>query len=550
MEKISLKNISFVLIFHLFICLLVSELGFFLGFTIFKLYYPLSILISILICRINVISGISIFLIISFGFLISGYFFDLSSDGQSYHQEAIIQLKQGWNPILFESKSRTMKLWIDHYPKGGEIVQSTIYSFFGKKELGKAINIFLFIASLLLVRKTLVYFNISSLKRWLYAFFMAANPVVISQILTHFIDGLGYSLFVCLLTGLFLFIKTKDRIYGLMILASITLGGSLKFTSIPIFGVLIFCLLILLFILKKGSLVKELALPLGFSALFLFVCNYNPYITNLKEGKHIFYPLRGEGSINFLEWYTPKGFIKDNNRIEKLAFTLFTKTGSFDKDNMFYKIPFSVSQKELNRLSDADIGIGGFGIFYGGFLIVLFLFFIINWRRLQNPNDEQKLLFYIIFPILFSVLIISDPWWVRYIPQFYLIPLALLLALEINTIKIKNLVILKSILIVNILLFLVSVFVLNVYGTQKTYYILDMLKQSGKIIQIDARNFPSNIDRLEEFGIPYKKVEISNENKQIIRFQTKGSVIIDDDFKKPKKEFVYGFLNQFFYKID
>lgn len=550
MNKIDLEKIVFIIISHLFICLLLSQLGFFLDFPITRFYYPLSVIISMLICRVNFISGFITFLILLSGFLISAYFFDLSADGQSYHQESIIQLKNGWNPIFHDSQSRTMKVWTEHYPKGAEIIQSCIYSFFGKIETGKAINIFLLISSLLLSKKVLERFSINSKQQWIFASLIALNPVVISQVLTFYVDGLSYSFLVCVLGSLFLFIKTKERIYIMLTVMALTIGGSLKFTSIPTLVVLILSILIILLLLKKISSIKALVLPLLCSAFLLLFCNYNPYITNLKEGKHVFYPLKGEGSIDILERFAPEGFVRNNNRIEKLAFTLFTKTGSFDKDNMTYKIPFSISQKELNRLADADIGVGGFGIFYSGFLIVLLLFLIINYKRLKNLNKQQKILFITIIPILLSVLIISDPWWIRYIPQFYLIPLILLLILEVNNIKIKNLFILKGILFVNILFFFSSVAVLNIYGTEKTYYILNMLKDSGKTVKIDARYFSSNLDRLEEYGISYKEIKIADDYKQIIRFQPKGAIIIDDNFKKQDKNLVYGLLNRFFYKID
>lgn len=550
MDKIYLEKIIFIIIFHLFICLLISQIGFFLHFPVARFYYPLSVIASILICRVNFISAIIALLILVSGFLISGYFFDFSADGQSYHQESVIQLKQGWNPILSDSDSRTMKVWTDHYPKGAEVVQSCIYSLLDKIEYAKATNFFLFISSLLLAKKALEYFNISFKQQWIFAFLIAANPVVISQILTFYVDGLSYSFLVCFLSSLFLFTKTKEKMYMMQIVASLTLGGSLKFTSIPIFGVIIIFILIVMMLLRKISLIKNLALPLFCASFLLLICNYNPYVTNLKAGKHVFYPLRGEGAIDILEQFAPKGFVKNNNRIEKLAFTLFTKTGSFDKDDMCYKIPFRVSQKELNRLADADIGVGGFGIFYSGFLVVLLLFLIINYRRLRNLNHQQKILFITIFPILFSVLIISDPWWVRYIPQFYLIPLILLLILEVNSIKIKNLILIKGILFLNILSFISSVVVLNIYGTEKTYYILDMLKHSGKTVKIDARCFSSNLNRLDEYGINYKEVKIADDYKSIIRFQPKGSIIIDDQFEKHDKNLTYSFLNHFFYKID
>ena len=77
-----------------------------------------------------------------------------------------------------------------------------------------------------------------------------------------------------------------------------------------------------------------------------------------------------------------------------------------------------------------------------------------------------------------------------------------------------------------------------------------MLKDSEKTVKIDARYFPSNLDRLEEHGIPYEEIKIVDDYKPIIRFQPKGSIIIDDNFKKQDRNFVYDFLNRFFYKID
>lgn len=550
MNKIYPEKIVLIIVSHLFICLLLSQLGFFFNISISRFYYPLSLIISVLICRINLISLLITFLILLFGFLVSVYFFDLSADGQSYHQESIIQLKKGWNPIFYDSHSRAMKIWTDHYPKGAEIIQACLYSFWEKIEIGKAVNIFLLVSSLLLSKKVLECLSMNSKQQWIFAFLIATNPVVISQVLTFYVDGLSYSLIVCVMASLFLFIKTNKRIYIAITIMTLVIGGSLKFTSIPVLVVIIICILVILFFLKKTSLIRVLVLPLLCSSFLLLLCNYNPYITNLQKGKHVFYPLRGEGSIDILERFAPEGFVRNNNRIEKLAFTLLTKTGSFNKDNMSYKIPFSVSQKELNRLADADIGVGGFGIFYSGFLVILLLFFIFNYNLLKSLNYEQKILFIAIFPILSSVLIISDPWWVRYIPQFYLIPIILLLILEVNNIKIKNLFILKGILFVNILFFFSSVFVLNVYGTEKTYYILDMLKHSGKTVKIDARSFPSNLERLEEHGISYKQMQITDVHKPIIRFQPKGSVIIDNNFKKQNKNLIYGFLSRFFYKID
>ncbi|UUZ83650.1 hypothetical protein LJK88_07435 [Paenibacillus sp. P26] len=50
-------------------------------------------------------AGISA-LLFAAGFIVCGYFFDLSYDGQAYHQEAIIHLSNGWNPVYDPEISR------------------------------------------------------------------------------------------------------------------------------------------------------------------------------------------------------------------------------------------------------------------------------------------------------------------------------------------------------------------------------------------------------------------------------------------------------------
>jgi len=550
LSKVSTKNVVFILIFHLFCCLLFSQFGFLFGFSISKLYYPLSILISILVFRTNISSILFSLLIIGFSILLSFYIFDFSADGQGYHQETMIQIKNGWIPNDTPSLSRIMKVWIDHYPKGAETIQACIYYFFGRIEIAKSTNIILLVSSFLLTKKVLTYFNLNAKLSWIYSFLIAFNPVVISQVFTFYIDGIGYSFLICFIAVFYLYLKTKENIYIWLMLSILTVACSLKFTSIPIFGTIVFTTLLIMLIIRKFYLIKRLIIPMCLVPVLLIVCNYSPYITTFKEGKALFYPLRGDDAIDFIVRYVPNGFISENNRIEKLAFTLFSKTGSFDESNMDYKIPFSVSMKELNRLSDSDIGLGGFGIFYGGFLLVLILFFILNKNKLKSFNQEQKLLLLSIIPILFSVLIISEPWWVRYIPQFYLIPLFLLLILELNNKKINGLSVLKGILFANIFLFIGAILVLNIYNSEKTYYILNTLKNFKKEVKIDAKDFPSNLNRLEEYDISYKEIEIPYGYEPIIRFQPRGSVMIDDSTEKSEKNFVYELLNRFFYKID
>lgn len=81
-------------------------------------------------------------LIIFLGFL-SCQFFDLPYDGQIYHQEAVITLAAGWNPvteILTDDRANTY-IYINHYARGPWVYEAVIYYFSGLIEASKLFNI-------------------------------------------------------------------------------------------------------------------------------------------------------------------------------------------------------------------------------------------------------------------------------------------------------------------------------------------------------------------------------------------------------------------------
>lgn len=551
LQKIDLSLMAFVLIFHLFLSLLVANVGFIFGFPLQAFYYPVSLLISLIIFRNNIPTLVSLFGVLMFCYIISLVVFDNSYDGQFYHQETIIQLKNGWNPIYTDSTARTGKFWIDNYPKGGETLSSLIYLTTHQIEIGKCINWIALFASFFICYSALELLGLNRRLRFLYSFLVAFNPVVVSQVFTYYIDALIYSFLVCCICSIFLYLKQRKNVYLYIFVASMVLGSSIKFTSIVIFGVFVsVSLLIILLVIKQKKYFFEMLYSGCVGFLCLLIITINPYLNNLINGRHLFYPLFGKGAVDIMYLTTPKDFVDNHNRIEKLAVTLFAETGPLDTKKLEYKIPFSIHKDEIIRLADSDIMIGGFGVFYGGFLLVLFCFYLFNLKKLKNLGRFQKILFISIIPLLISVLIISDPWWVRYIPQFYLIPILLLLILEINRIKIKFIPVLYIILGLNLSLFLSAISVANYYKTQKNYYILESLKKSNITVNIDAKEFKSTLNRLEEYGIPYREVKISPNNKNVIKFQPKGAVIINENFVEAKKNKIFKILQNKLYKDD
>jgi 4-amino-4-deoxy-L-arabinose transferase-like glycosyltransferase len=462
----------------------------------------------------NIFISIGIILI---SLLISGYFYDLSSDGQSYHQGGIILLKESWNPV-FEDHAQA-GIWIKHYPKGIETLQAILYILTGRIEVGKAINLLLIVCSFLLAYVCLVRLNLKKYKAYIYAFLIAANPVNLYQMFTFYIDGVFYSALVCMICSFILIMLDKKSIYYLILSGSIVIALSVKFTSIPVVGILLVFMLIFLLIKKRFPEFKNTLIICSLTGFICFpITNFNPYITNLMEGKHVFYPLMGDNSLDIITPFVPEYF-NDLNRFEKFTISLFSKSGQIGDGKDILKVPFTVHKKELNRLADSDIGVGGFGVFYSGIIILTLILMVFFFIR-DKLSSVQKSVSFFIFILLISVFIIPEPFWFRYIPHFYLIPILLLLIVElsgggsfIKNIYKKSLSVILFFYFLNLTLILMAVLIVNIYNTEKIDYQFVQIKSRDKIIKVECFNFSSNLIRLKEHNISYEKFTFKEGDK-------------------------------------
>ena len=61
--------------------------------------------------------------------------------------------------------------------------------------------------------------------------------------------------------------------------------------------------------------------------------------------------------------------IQEKNNIYKLFISLFSKTGTPDKNiTSGLKIPYTFSLDEIKKLGNTTIVLGGFGVFFSGIL--------------------------------------------------------------------------------------------------------------------------------------------------------------------------------------
>lgn len=147
-------------------------------------------------------------------FCLSLFYFDLSWDGQWYHQPAICALKEGWNPLTdpFQIFNNHKDNSIRHFPKNSWFYASAFYSMSGLLEGGKSINYLYLFASAIFLYSTLIETNFSKYYSILITLIICLNPVVSSEITTYLVDGNLYLLLVIYLSSVVLFFYTYSHL--------------------------------------------------------------------------------------------------------------------------------------------------------------------------------------------------------------------------------------------------------------------------------------------------------------------------------------------------
>ena len=471
-EKINKVFFSIFLFFTTFFgtIFLFSFLGFIVNFQIQKWYSIVALFVAIVsqvfynkkseFARREVAfqSGL-IFVSILISGLLSQIFWDYSWDGRNYHQEAIILLTSGWNPVFELPKFSLFNptLWIEHYPKFAEIFSSNFVLLFNNIEFGKIINYLFSFSTFCLAFYTFNKFKGSNiLYNLIFAILVILNPVSICQVGSFCVDLLVYYMFVNILllftlkeiseinNKVFIFLTTAT----VVMLSNVKLGG-LLYALVLLMGYFLYSL-----INKKFESLKSTLVISGLSAILILLSGINPYFTNIKQGYNPFYPISGEEKLDIITFNAPKTF-ENKNSLEKLFISLFSNTEHthffVDKETSF-KIPFSVKNQTVFNVS--DMRIAGFGYLFGGILILIVFF---TFFTKSPKTSENKTMYFIMNLTFLTVFLNPESWWARYVPQLWLIPIFIIFWKGLTTNKSFQMKLFIKVLIV--LLFLNSLII-------------------------------------------------------------------------------------------
>ncbi len=361
---------------------------------------------------------------------LAGKYFDLSWDGQWYHQESVIRIIEGWNPLLTDitqEQSPKAYLWISHYPQGAWIIEASVYAFGNSiqsaKLLGFLLIITVFIYSLYTLSKIAKF---SILQTLLLSLLIAFNPIAFTQLFSYYIDGVLGLLLALLILSMITYCIDRSRTSLIQICFVIVLLCSVKFTGFVYAAVFTFFFVLYLFYDTRFNFKKILPLITILAVCFLFalsVPGYGSYLRNTIDYKHPIYPLMGPGNVGHVvaDLSKPANFM-DMNRFEKLFVSTLSKpVWSHAPLNSTYKRPFrDINMMEFRRV---DTELGGFGPLWLEVVIIAFipLLIIFFWSK-----KHRKLFIFLAIAVLSSILINEESYNARYVPQIWYLPVLVL----------------------------------------------------------------------------------------------------------------------------
>lgn len=455
-------------------------------------------------------------LVLLFYLLISKTY-DVSWDGQWYHQDAIIKLTQNWNPFYstydVNKSISESDLWIHHYPQASWMVQANLFKLSTEIQSAKLLSILLStvcfgIAYFVLKNKH----GFSKISTFIYSACIALNPITYSQFFSFYVDGQS-AMCISIYLLLLYYLIDKPNIFISMVLASVFIYAvNIKFTNLVYLSIFNLAFFIWYFF-KRPDL--RLKVFVGFTGLYLLsvvIVGYSSYTRNTLEKGHPFYPLMGENNVGEIvsNVHMSANFFNQNRFENFFDATFAYPIYSRNPDSSKFRKPFTDVSYENYYRTDSEMS--GFGARWSELLIItsILLLIIIISKSYRN----KYYLYAILAIILLSVFINEQCFEARYVTQLWLIPIIILIFLHSQP-GVGNKLI--SILVAFLLLYNTSKIIESQMKYQKEVrknigLEIEYLKGIKKTIPVKCK-YLSVLNRLEENGIPYSIIDTATDKQ-------------------------------------
>lgn len=358
---------------------------------------------------------------------------DGSWDGLAYHQTGVLHLASGWNPLREDAAlyAATAPLYLNHYPKAPWMPAASVLLVTGHVEAGKLFNVTLMLAAGAYAAAVLL--RLTPLRVGVVAGLgavVALNPVMVAQAPTYYLDGEIAALVTVLVGALIVYaVRPGWRELGLALVAA-SLLMSYKFTGVA-YAAVLFAFGVAVAGWAHGlAAARRLAGGAAIAAvLSLLVLGYEPYVRNTIETGSPFYPVSPSASgrsDHMLPWRPSN--LTPQDRVTRFLASNFSRSEMVrPPQGTRLKFPFSVAAEERRGTYGADTEAGGFGPLFGASLLLaaVVALMLLADRRTRRLGTAALL---VSAAIAASVFVQPETWWARFVPQAWLLPIAMAVA--------------------------------------------------------------------------------------------------------------------------
>lgn len=400
----------------------VYEISFLICLTFYLLYLKLDN--RRLVLKASAISVVLILASLALNFGV----YDLSFDGQGYHQDAVLSISNGWNYVHDFDSNSFHDRWINHYPKAAWLSQSYYYNLFGNMSLAKFGNLLLIFGTFLLSVSIFSKFLSNKWELIFFSILFSFDPINLNTFFSFTIDGQLASVIKILILFLLHFELSKSRLSLVALALIIIYAINLKFNAAA-FVVFVFVAYLLFKLFTKNFNWKNKLWPFAIATgvLATAVIGFNPYAHNVIKFDHLFYPnFTANQEDEMGADYLPSNFQGQSN-LTKFSKSLFAKTSfskSFNK-HADLKIPFSFNIQELQTYAGTGVMLGGMGPLFSGIYILSFIGLLVLMKK--SSVVYKRIIIYGVVFLFATILINPMSWWFRFVPQLWLFPCLILI---------------------------------------------------------------------------------------------------------------------------
>jgi hypothetical protein len=367
---------------------------------------------------------------------VSAFYYDLSWDGQWYHQTGIIHIASDWNPLTdpMHAFGKDLQEWVRHYPKGPWYGAAAIYATTGNIETGKCMSWIALAAMFLAALAVLLETGLRRVPALVVTALIALNPAVISELTGFMVDGIMFSFLTVAIVSMISAIRSPTRATVLVCVTASIVTINAKFT-----GLVSLCIAFAVagawcFFRQRARARRFGLLACGTLALGVCVWGDNPYVTNTIHMHQPLYPVLGSAqhpAIDHVErGETPRN-LRGRNRFLRFGYAIFGSPGNapyFIGPNATLMWPFMAHRADLYAYTFQETRVSGFGPWFSGGLLLSLALMV--WVVAANTPGRWEILL-IGAAIAGSLLISRHLWWPRYGPQLWCLPiLPMIVALQ------------------------------------------------------------------------------------------------------------------------